>query len=95
MIAVNIVWVICLALTVFVGLIAIKNGVTFRAHMTISYAIHRYTTEQILNERYEFDVTYDDMESYEKTLFRIWDWGYKRILPPDKFEIVKPYIVKM
>ena len=37
-------------------------------------------------------VTYADMESYFKTVYRFWDWGYTRILPPDKFEKIQPYL---
>lgn len=37
-------------------------------------------------------VHYKDMESYEKTVLRLWDWGYTRILPPEKYEILKPYL---
>ena len=39
------------------------------------------------------DITYADMESYLKTVYRFWDWGYTRILPPDKFEKIQPYLV--
>jgi hypothetical protein len=46
----------------------------------------------IENHNYSYLVDYNDEESYEKTLFRLWDWGYTRILPKDKFEIIKPYI---
>lgn len=28
----------------------------------------------------------------EVTFYRWWDWGYTRILPKDKFEIIKPYL---
>ena len=38
------------------------------------------------------NVSYDDMESDNKTLLRLWDWGYTRILPPEKFELIKPFI---
>jgi hypothetical protein len=34
----------------------------------------------------------DAMEDYDDTLFRLWDWGYKRILPKQYFELIKPYI---
>lgn len=34
----------------------------------------------------------DAVESYAKTLFRFWDWGYKNILPKEDFELIKPYI---
>lgn len=39
------------------------------------------------------DVTYADMESYLRTIIRFWDWGYTRILPPDKFEKIRPYLI--
>ena len=32
------------------------------------------------------------MESYLKVIFRIWDWGYENILPPDKYVLIAPYI---
>jgi len=34
----------------------------------------------------------DDMELEFITFIRWWDWGCKRILPKDKYEIIKPYI---
>ena len=34
----------------------------------------------------------DNMESYPRTLFRFWDWGYENILPKEDFELIKPYI---
>lgn len=37
-------------------------------------------------------VKYKDMKDYMKTFWSFWDWGYTRILPKDKFEIIKPYI---
>ena len=33
-----------------------------------------------------------NMESYSSTVFRLWDWGYTRILPKEDFELIKPYI---
>ena len=35
-----------------------------------------------------------DMEEYDQTFKRWWDWGYTRILPPAKYELVKPHIVE-
>ena len=37
-------------------------------------------------------VNYTDMERYEATFNRFWDWGCTRILPKRKFAIIKPYI---
>lgn len=34
-------------------------------------------------------VDYSDMESYEKTLYsRPFDWGIKKILPKDKYNVL-------
>lgn len=70
-----------------------KNYVTYRKRVIILNAIYLYRRELIEQDKYdEAQVNMDDMESYDKTLWRLWDWGYKRILPPEKFEIIKPYI---
>ena len=75
-----------------------KNNNTYRNQGIIINAIHRYKQHElesatnILNLHYS--VNYYDMEPYEKTLFRFWDWGYENILPKDKFEIIKSYISK-
>lgn len=37
---------------------------------------------------------YDSMEPYDRTLWRLGDWSYKNILPPDKYKIIKPFIRK-
>lgn len=39
-------------------------------------------------------VKYDDMRSIEHLTWRFWDWkwGPEDILPPDKYELVKPFI---
>lgn len=41
-----------------------------------------------------FDHTdlYSKMESYDSTMYRLWDWGYTRILPPKYFWLVEPFI---
>lgn len=75
----------------------IKNFVTRYHHARISDAIHEYHKEIIDNHNYfkgypVFQVEYEDIEEYEKTLFRFWDWSDKRILPKEKYEIIKPYL---
>lgn len=79
---------------VFWTMVLIKNHVTSRMQGKIIDAIFVYSMTCL--DKYDFVsahlVEFDDMESYEKTLFRLWDWGYTRILPPEKFELIKPYI---
>ena len=57
----------------------------------ISNTIYMYWTDCI-RKWIEPSVDYDDKEDYDKTFWRLWDWGHTRILPKDKFEIIKPYI---
>lgn len=35
---------------------------------------------------------YDTIQSYGKTVLRFWDWGYKNIVPPEIYELIKPFI---
>lgn len=71
----------------------IKNLFTFRQSTLIDEAIFLYHMEQINNGNYgPFEVTWSDEESYDKTLWRLWDWGYTRILPREKYDFLKPYI---
>ena len=37
-------------------------------------------------------VDYDDMEEFDKTEKRVFDWGCKNILPKEKFELIKPFL---
>ena len=85
---------------IFAVIMIVKNAFTCRNHHTICDAIFGYRMDVCEHHDYStgdtppYEVSWDDMEHYDKTLFRLWDWGYTRILPADKFEIVKPYIKK-
>ena len=69
----------------------IKNEVIYRQRKKILKAIKEY--ENMCYKHGEIsNVDCENIENYDSTLFRIWDWGYTRILPKDKFEIIKPYI---
>ena len=85
--------IVCSLAIVFLIYLGIKNEVTLKQQLRISNAVYEYHTDLINNRRYpEKKVDWSDIEPYDKTLFRLWDWGHKRILPKDKFEIIKPYI---
>jgi hypothetical protein len=76
-----------------------KNKATAKAQLTIANAIYAYQLDRIENQYMcgtpiADEVDYSDMEPYEKTFKRFYDWGYTRILPKDKFEIIKPFIEK-
>lgn len=71
--------------------VLIKNERTYKMHIIVTNAICSYQLDCI-EKGIRFEVNYDDEEQYDKTLHRWWDWGYKRILPKEKFELIKKYI---
>lgn len=79
---------------IFLVFLVFKVNITYKNHMIIIDAIFKYrmnklhSTEDIFNP----DINYEDREPFEATLFRLWDFGYKNILPPEKFEKVRPFI---
>ena len=67
----------------------IKNNNAYKNHIIIVEAIYEYCIEKNV----DFALFYNMyMEDYDDTLNRFWDWGYTRILPPEQFELIKPYI---
>lgn len=79
-----------IALGVF---LMVRNHATFRNHEIITDAIYAYKSYQIKHGNYSnFEVDYKDIEHYNKTFMRMWDWGYTRILPHEKFKIIEPFI---
>ena len=67
----------------------LKNECTAYMRMKIFNAIVSY---QLNRDFFGLIVSLNDMEDYDSTFYRWWDWGYTRILPPEKFEIIKPWI---
>lgn len=78
----------------FFTVLNLKNANTAKNQMRILNAITDYQNDCIKKDMYKeaLNVSIQDKEDYDKTLWRLWDWGYTRILPKDKFEIIKPYI---
>lgn len=85
---------ICLTLIGCCLIFAVKNQATYLAHGKIIDAVFDYKMWCLDHCDFQAhkQVEFDDLESYNTTLFRIWDWGYTRILPPEKFELIKPFI---
>ena len=71
--------------------VLIKNSNTYKNRKIILNAIYQYKVDCAI-KNISFNVDYNDMESYNMTIFRFWDFGYKNILPKEKFEIIKKYI---
>ena len=85
---------IALVVICCIGLFMIfKNENTFRNRLKIIYAIYIYQLN-CLNDGSPITVNYYDMRSYGHVLYRFWDFGYKHILPEEKFKLIEPYIKK-
>lgn len=72
----------------------LRMSVVSHNYDVIIEAIYQYRIHCIEKHMFpEMDsIRYSDMKNIERTLFCFWDWGYTRILPKDKFEIVKSYV---
>lgn len=89
---ITILFLIGIALILSYAILAIlKNNNTYKNRRIILDAIHLYSMDCLKNNRCA-DISYTDMEEYDTTLYRWWDWGYTRILPECKFDLIKPYI---
>lgn len=77
----------------FLAVLMMKNDVTLDKRIKIIYAIRDYQVRCLYDGTSE-EVDWSDMESYDNTLWRLWDWGYTRILPKEKYKIVEPFIAK-
>lgn len=68
----------------------LKNCRTFYVRSKIITAIWYYRIDNLT--QYNHYIDYNYMESYNKTLFRLWDWGCKRIVPKEIYNRIKDYI---
>lgn len=91
--------VLIILFVLFGVVLLVKNENTYKNHIIILLAVKEAMDSQLdvwfmqgCPEDFTYEITPDNMEPYVKTLFRLWDWGYTRILPKDKFEIIKGYI---
>lgn len=79
-------------LLVLFMLFVLKNNATLDAHYKIIDAIRDYNIACIDSGNLGDMVDFYEMESYDKTLWRLNDWGYTNILPKEKFELIESYI---
>ena len=69
-------------------LFKVRNA--YNNQMIILKAISDYSDET--GNIRKSTILLDNMEDLIKTAFRLWDWGYKNILPKEDFELIKPYL---
>ena len=82
--------IICIC-GVMLLLFKLKNRITYKHHMMLAKVIYSYHL-CCISQRWTPKIHYTDMEGYKETLFRWWDWGYTRIMPENKLELIELFI---
>lgn len=72
-------------------LLGVKGCVTTAHHWRVNDAIYLYRMDCHANH-VECEVSQDDMESFNETLWRLWDWSDKRILSREDYAKIENYI---
>lgn len=80
---------IIVIIVIFVG---IRNEVVTNNRRKIMKAICNHYHYARMSRTPFVNIRHSEMEPYFRTYFRLWDWGYTRIVPPEVFEKIKPYI---
>lgn len=70
--------------------ILFKNENTYKQHTKILEAISAWW--EVTHNTSKAIEYMQSLEKYSKTLYRLWDWGCRRIVPKDVYDEIKPYI---
>ena len=80
-------------LYLFAVYLFIKNDRTYTIRERVRKAISEYNIYQIYRGDYASNkISYDCMENYFKTVFRLYDFSNKNIVPRDVYEKIKNYL---
>lgn len=85
--------IICIIALILCFIFAYKADISARNFGIIIDAICEYQCNCI-NKDEKWKVDYDDMKSVDAHLLNLFDWDYTNILPKEKFEIIKPFIME-
>lgn len=88
-----IIFVVLFMVLIFSDFLINRNKLVEKNHCIIMRAIFNYRIACIYSRDLPL-VDYEDMESYNRTFWRLLDFGYEHILSGEKFKIVEPYIKK-
>ena len=80
---------ISIATIFFVVFLIIRTEVAFKNQMKILSAIDAFACEGNFEEGLRL---IGNIEEMDVTIWRLWDFGYKNILPKEDYELIKSYI---
>lgn len=75
---------------IFNACLYVKNENTAKQRDRIRVAISRYNMSRASTIHGEIPFSF--MESYHKTLWRLWDWGCMRIVPDNVLSKLIPFL---
>lgn len=75
-------------------ILLLKNNNTYKNHIILLNAIAEHNSAAMLEDQYDKRISYECIESYYKTLFNLFDWGYKNLVPRDVYKRIEPFIDK-
>lgn len=75
-------------------ILLLKNNNTYKNHIILLNAIAEHNRVAILEDQCDKCISYECIESYYKTLFNLFDWGYKNLVPRDVYKRIEPFIDK-
>lgn len=90
---IRIICCICLFVVTIGLFLCIKNEITFKNRIHIINAIFEYN-EHLNDDEHlikRIDV-WNAMESYNKTLYRFWDFGCENIVSKEDYNKIKKYL---
>lgn len=83
-------------LILFLIVILAKVEVSFWHQQRIMDAICRYNRDFITRDLDAYlhggYIPYETVEPFKNTVFRLWDWGYMRIVDKETLKKIKPYM---
>ena len=72
-----------------------KINNTYENQCVVLDAVYEFLRDEYRTSgkiRYDL-VNYDDIEDLYRTIWRLTDWSYENILPPEKLKLIEPYIL--
>lgn len=97
---IEIIFIISAVIYMFLIYMMIKVNRTSDLIEMLDDAVHDYNIYQINHHDYSTGTNAPsikylyqrDIKIFGKTLWRLWDWGYKRIIPAEDLEKIRPFI---
>lgn len=74
------------------GIMLIKNQITYKNLILITCAIHKHNID---SANHGAAIDYDCMKDYDRAFYNLFYWGYKKLVPPEIYKKIRPYIAEV